>query len=104
MLPIVWRASASDDLATIIRYIANESPQAARRMKHLLEGAVLPVAEHPYLYRQSERIPGLREIVAHPNYIVLYRVTATCVEIVSVVHARREFPNRTPGEQSNRNV
>ncbi len=104
MLPIVWRASASDDLASIIRYIANESPQAARRMRRLLEDSVLPVAEHPYLHRQSERIPGLREIIAHPNYIVLYRVTATCVEIVSVVHARREFPNRTTGEQSNRNV
>jgi plasmid stabilization system protein ParE len=38
-------------------------------------------------------MPGLREIVAHPNYIVLYRVTAASVEIVDVVHARREFPS-----------
>ena len=59
MLPIIWRASARDDLANIIRYIANENPPAARRMKRLLEESVLPTAEHPYLYRQSERIPGL---------------------------------------------
>ena len=52
----------------------------------------MPLAEHPYLYRQSDRIPGLREIVAHPNYLVLYRVTATHVEVVGVVHARRNFP------------
>ncbi|MBU2733534.1 type II toxin-antitoxin system RelE/ParE family toxin, partial [Acidithiobacillus ferridurans] len=37
MLPIIWRASAGDDLANIIRYIANENPPAARRMKRLLE-------------------------------------------------------------------
>ncbi|MHB1737256.1 MAG: type II toxin-antitoxin system RelE/ParE family toxin [Acidithiobacillus sp.] len=43
-------------------------------------------------------MPGLREIVAHPNYIVLYRVTATCIEIVNVVHARREFPVSTKNE------
>ncbi|WP_265258179.1 hypothetical protein [Verminephrobacter aporrectodeae] len=40
----------------------------------------------------SERVPGLREIVAHPNYIVLYRVAADRIEIINRVHARREFP------------
>ena len=98
MLPIIWRASARDDLANIIRYIANENLPAARRMKRLLEESVLPTAEHPYLYHISDRVPGLREIVAHPNYIVLYRVTATCIEIVNVVHARREFPVSTKNE------
>jgi toxin ParE1/3/4 len=92
LLPVLWRASARDDLAEIIRYIASESPPAARRMKRLLEEAVLPAAEHPYLYRHSERAPGLREIVAHPNYVVLYHVTANRIEVVSVVHTRREFP------------
>lgn len=91
-LPIIWRLSARNDLAEIIRYIANLNPPAARRLRLLLTTSVLPVSEHPYLYRQSEHCPGLREIVAHPNYIVLYRVTATCIEVVSVVHARREFP------------
>lgn len=92
MLPVVWLASARDDLRQILTYIALESPSAARRMKGLLQMSVLPVAEHPYLYRQSERIPGLREIVAHPNYLVLYRVATTRIEVVNVVHARREFP------------
>ncbi|MEX3614762.1 MAG: type II toxin-antitoxin system RelE/ParE family toxin [Burkholderia gladioli] len=93
MLPLVWRASARDDLRQIVTYIARENPGAAQRMKGLLETSVLPVAEHPYLYRQSERVSGLREIVAHPNYLVLYLVTATCIEVVNVVHARREFPD-----------
>ncbi|MBU6994420.1 MAG: type II toxin-antitoxin system RelE/ParE family toxin [Ferrovum myxofaciens] len=37
MLLIAWRATARDDLAQIIRYIAFENPPAARRMKRLLE-------------------------------------------------------------------
>ena len=97
MLPVVWRASARDDLRQIIGYIANENPAAARRMKGLLEASIMPVAEYPYMYRASERVPGLREIVAHPNYIVLYRVAETRIEIVGVVHARREFPGRHAG-------
>ncbi|MDR1935436.1 MAG: type II toxin-antitoxin system RelE/ParE family toxin, partial [Candidatus Accumulibacter sp.] len=92
MLAVIWRACARDDLARIIRHIASENPAAARRMKRLLEEAVLPAAGHPYLYRHSERVPGLREIVAHPNYVLLYHVAADRIEVVNVVHTRREFP------------
>ncbi|WP_273721602.1 MULTISPECIES: type II toxin-antitoxin system RelE/ParE family toxin [unclassified Bartonella] len=70
MLPIVWLASARNDLRQILTYIAYERPSAARRMKRLLEDSVLPLAEHSYLYRQSERVVGLREIIAHPNYLI----------------------------------
>lgn len=47
MLPIIWRDSARADLAEIIRYIADEAPQAARQLKNYLESAVLPLAEPP---------------------------------------------------------
>ncbi|WP_375674828.1 type II toxin-antitoxin system RelE/ParE family toxin [Bartonella sp. AP9QHHD] len=92
MLPVVWLSSARDDLRQILTYIARENPSAARRMKRFLEASVLPLAEHLYLYRQSEKVLGLREIVAHPNYLILYQVAAHQIEIVAVVHARREFP------------
>lgn len=93
-LPIIWRLSARSDLAAIIRYVASVNPIAARRLRQILMESVLPVSEHPYLYRQSQTIPAMREIVAHPNYIVYYRVTATCIEVVNVIHTRREFPEQ----------
>jgi toxin ParE1/3/4 len=93
-LPIIWRASARNDLAEIIRYVANVNPIAARRLRQVLMESVLPVSEHPYLYRQSQTVPAMREIVAHPNYMVYYRVTATCIEVVNVIHTRREFPEQ----------
>jgi toxin ParE1/3/4 len=93
-LPIIWRASARSDLAEIIGYVANVNPPAARRLRQVLMESVLPVSEHPYLYRQSQTIPAVREIVAHPNYIVYYRVTASCIEVVNVIHTRRKFPGQ----------
>ncbi|WP_144018028.1 type II toxin-antitoxin system RelE/ParE family toxin, partial [Pseudomonas amygdali] len=51
-----------------------------------------PVAEHPYLYR-SGRAPGTRELVAHPNYVLVYRVTLKRIEVVNVIHARQEYPS-----------
>lgn len=91
MLPIVWRASAQKNLAHIIRYIAERDPQAARNMRQRIEESVLPTADHPYLFRAG-RVPGTREIVAHPNYIVVYRVALDAIEVVQVVHARQKFP------------
>jgi toxin ParE1/3/4 len=43
------------------------------------------------MYR-SGRVPGTREAVVHPNYILVYHVTADAVEIISLVHARQEYP------------
>ncbi|WP_354043151.1 type II toxin-antitoxin system RelE/ParE family toxin [Devosia sp. UYZn731] len=35
---------------------------------------------------------GTRELVVHPNYIVVYRVLTDQIDIVSVLHARQEYP------------
>jgi len=92
MLPVFWQETADTDLAAITECIGRHGVGAAERMWRRLRGSVLLLSEHPYLYRMGERVPGLREIVAHPNYIVLSRVTATRIEVVNVVHARRNFP------------
>ena len=60
-------------------------------MTAIIETAIAPLAEHPYLFRPG-RVAGTRELVAHPNYIVVYRVTATAVEIVNILHARQHYP------------
>lgn len=93
MLPIVWLDDAIADLMEIVTYIAAKDPDAARRLKIRLEESPLALADHPYLHPIG-RTPGTREVVAHPNYILIYRITATRIEVVTVVHARREYPTR----------
>lgn len=92
MLPVVWLRPALDDLREIATFIAWENPEAARRMKRLIQASIEPVAEHPYLYRTG-RMPGTRELVAHPNYVLVYRVTLERIEVVNVLHARQEYPS-----------
>ena len=75
--------SESDNAKHEARYTAWLQAKIAKALKAMLETVVLPLADHPYLYC----VPGLREIVAHPNYLVLYRI-----EVVAIVHSRREFP------------
>ncbi|MDQ7733295.1 type II toxin-antitoxin system RelE/ParE family toxin [Halomonas sp. SpR1] len=89
-LPIYWYDEAIHDLLELVTYIAERDPQAARRLRSRIEAAVSLVAEHPYLH-QVGRLPGTREIVAHPNFIVIYQVTNR-IEVISVVHSRQNYP------------
>lgn len=87
-----WRPQARADLMDIVTFVAEDNPDAAQELKDEIESKVANLARHPKLYRRSQRVKGLREVVIHRNYILLYRETPALVEIVNVVHARRQWP------------
>lgn len=91
MLNLVWRDSARGDFRQIISYIAERDLPAAERLASAIEACAERLPEHPFMYRPG-RIAGTREAVVHPNYILIYRVTASAVEVVSVVHSRQQYP------------
>jgi toxin ParE1/3/4 len=91
MLPIRWNAAALDRFDELIAHIAQFNPPAAEALRDRIETSVLPLSDHPYLFRQG-RVPGTREVVAHPNYIVVYRVLGDCIEITNMLHARQQYP------------
>lgn len=91
MISLTWRASALADLRQIIEYISERDAAAAERLLAMIEACAERLPEHPFLYRPG-RIAGTREAVVHPNYILVYRVTAEAVEVVSLVHARQQYP------------
>ena len=91
MLTLVWRASALADLEEIVAYIAERNEAAARRLQDAIEACAERLPQFPFLYRPG-RVEGTREAVVHPNYILVYRVGTERVEIVSVIHARRQYP------------
>ena len=76
----------------IVAYIADDNPNAAQALKDEVEAKVNDLPDHPKLYKPSLRVPGLRELVVRSNYIVLYRESPELVEIVNVIHARRQWP------------
>lgn len=90
-----WRPQASFDLFEIIAYIADENPDAAQELKDEIEAKAQGLREHPKLYKASTRVKGLREMVVRSNYIVFYRETPVLVEVVNVVHARRQWPPKS---------
>lgn len=91
MQHVIWLETASQDLDQILGYIEDRNLLAALDLQDSIEQAVSQLPFHPYLYRLG-RVPGTRELVVHPNYLVIYRVTISAIEIINVLHARQQYP------------
>lgn len=90
-LPVIWLPAADEDLIGIAGFIAEHDEQAALGLVQRIELAALRLADQPYM-APAGRVPGTRELVVHPNYILIYQVTTSAVMILAVLHARQQYP------------
>ncbi len=90
---IEWRPLAREDLRAIVQYIGKDNPTIARAFGKSLRDKTTPLADHPALGRPG-RLPDIRELVIHPNYIVFYRVLdeARMVQVLRVKHVAQQVP------------
>lgn len=91
MLPVRWSATALEDVEAMATFIAQDNPAAADRMTDLVFEAAERLATGPYHYRPG-RVPGTREAVVHPNYILVYVVRADAIRVLRLLHARQQYP------------
>ena len=71
---LIWTPSARLDLREIISFVTERNVSAADRLGGLIERGAESLAAHPFIGRPG-RIPGTREFVVHPNYILIYEVS-----------------------------
>lgn len=89
-----WRPQARSDLLGIVGDIAEHNPDAAQDLKDEIETKAAKLPDHPRLYQPSTRAKGMRDMVVRANYVLIYRESPELVEVVNVVHARRQYPVR----------
>ena len=87
----LWRSTAIADRKKITAYIAQDNPQAAIAMGDMLMEKAEQLDKHPMLGRVG-RVKGTRELVAHPNYILIYRIVGEVAEVLRVKHAAQKWP------------
>lgn len=91
MPDLEWKATAIADLLAIVDCISDDNPDAAQALKDEIEGKVSKLPENPKIYRHG-RVDGTREMVVHPNYIVVYAENPKAVTILRVLHAAQQWP------------
>lgn len=85
-----WSSDARLDLREAAQFIATDNPRAAEEV----ENRILAAADRLLEYPNSGRIGlrgGTRELVIKRTpYLLVYRVSASVIEIVRVWHTSRE--------------
>jgi addiction module RelE/StbE family toxin len=89
-LPL-WKPAAIADRKRITQYIARDNPRAAIDVGDMLVQKAELLDQHPMLGRVG-RVKGTRELVVHPNYLLIYRIVAKVPEILRVKHAAQKWP------------
>jgi toxin ParE1/3/4 len=80
---------ADEDLIAIWLHIAQNSPAAADRVLDAIERRWQQLAQHPYSGIARDDIgTGIRHLVAG-QYLTLYRVSGSAIEIIRILHGRR---------------
>ena len=90
-LALYWNAKARDDRVKIMDYIAQDNPVAALDLDEPIEQRAETLPANPTIGRPG-RVKGTRELVAHPNYILIYRIVGEVVEVLRVKHAAQKWP------------
>lgn len=85
-------AAAENDLITIWRYIAQESPHAADALLERLQEKFSLLAEFPFLGQLRPDIASEMRYFPYGNYLILYRNVENTLQIVRVVHGARFLP------------
>lgn len=94
MLSIIRTDRADEDLIEIWSYIAVDNIAAADRVLDAIEARWHNLARHPYSGLARDDIaPGIRHLVSG-EYLTLYRLTGSAVEIIRVVHGRRKISSK----------
>src|SRR5208282_4088341 len=86
---------ALDDLDDIWTYIAADSVDAATRVESAIFQACEGIARHPLLGSKRSEITSLPVrfwvVRRFPNFIVVYRPATRPLEVVAVLHAKRDI-------------
>ncbi|MCD5327862.1 type II toxin-antitoxin system RelE/ParE family toxin [Chromobacterium piscinae] len=89
---LIWKAQALADRDTILDYIAQDNLAAAEALDERIEQRAEQLLDKPSLGRRG-RVDGTRELVAHPSYLLVYRVDdAGDIVVLRVLHTAQHWP------------
>ncbi len=86
---------AVDDLDAIWNYIAADNPDAANRVESAIFACFGSLVRHPLIGSKRSEMTSLPvrfwPVAEFPNFIVVYRPETKPLEVVAVLHGKRDI-------------
>lgn len=90
-MQVFWTQEALADREAIYSYIEVENPLAALELDERVSKSAARLSAYPEQGRLG-RVAGTRELVIHPNYILIYDLKGEALRILRVLHSARRWP------------
>lgn len=92
-MELFWTTEAIQDRDNIYDYIEADNPAAALALDELIAQKAAQLVAHPLSGKQG-RVTGTYELIAHPNYVLVYDVVGEQIRIFRVLHTSKQWPYR----------
>ena len=92
-MQLVCTPESVEDREAIYALIEADNPRAALALDTLISEKAERLLEQPGLGRPG-RVPGTRELVLHPNYLLIYDQVEDRLRILRLLHAARQWPRK----------
>lgn len=93
--PFQFTPLAMEDLDAIWWFIAEHSREAAGRVESEIVGTCRRLARYPFMGTRRQDITPLPlrfwSVTKFPNYVIVYRPETAPLEVVAVVHGKRDL-------------
>lgn len=90
-MKLVWAHVAHTDRKAIREHIAQHAPKAALELDELISNKTSLLLTHPELGRIG-RVTETRELIIHPNYILVYDLADGMIRVLRVLHTAKQWP------------
>jgi toxin ParE1/3/4 len=85
--------SALANFDAIYEFIARDNSRAAAEVLRALDQSIQLLASQPQLARDFRHRRLRLRLLTHGEYIVFYRESPRVIEIIRVIHGRRNIPD-----------
>jgi plasmid stabilization system protein ParE len=93
--PVQFTPQATEDLDTIWWFIAEASGMSADRVEKEILATCGRLAKHPLIGTKRQDITSLPvrfwTVTRFPNYVIVYRPETVPLQVVAVLHGRRDL-------------
>jgi plasmid stabilization system protein ParE len=98
-MKVHWTDTAGGHLDAIYAYIAQDSPEYARRMVDRLTRRSQQIAEFPFSGRRVPEydVDPIREVIEGP-FRIIYHIKSDQIDILAVIHGAMDVLGRSEQE------
>jgi toxin ParE1/3/4 len=85
--------AALADFDAVYDYIARDNPRAAEQVLRSLDQSIQLLTEQPKLGKVYRHRRLRLRLLVHGDYLVFYRDRPGIIEIIRIIHGRRNIPD-----------